>query len=449
MGATAVSAAGAGDPAGERTRAGEVACDGPGQRHRPGPGPGGPTLADGIGIGIDERAGGRPGDRTAGGVEQVRRGGGAVRGTVSACLGVAAFSLTFPSTHWALSGFGPWAAVGVRAVLAAVVAGVFLAVRRAPVPARAHWPGLAVVAGGVVLGFPLLTTLALGRTDTSHAAVVVGALPLCTAALGALRTGTRPSRTFWAAAVAGAAVVVGFALGSGGGGLTGADAYLFASLLVCAAGYVEGGRLAAVMPGGQVMGWALVGVLPLTLPGAVVALACEPPRLTGESVGGLAWVSVVSQFLGMVVWYRGMAVIGVARASQLQLAQPALTLVWSAALLGEHLGAATLPSALAVLVCVAVTQRTGQPSRARSARRAGDARPAGDARRPGSTRHAGSTRRTDSPPTGSPRRPGSTRHAAAARLPGVTPPSGAAPRAGSGGDEAGEGARGAHSHSPG
>lgn len=279
------------------------------------------------------------------------------RGTLLACLGVAVFSLTFPATHWALSGLGPWSTVSLRAVLAAAVAGAFLFLGRVPLPDREHWPGLAVVALGVVLGYPLLTTLALGTTDTSHAAVVVGALPLCTAVIGALRTGVRPSLTFWVAAVAGGAVVVGFALGTGGGALTAGDGYLFAALLVCAAGYVEGGRLAAVMPGWQVAGWSLVGVLPLTVPGAVVALACEPVRLTGESVGGLVWLAVVAQFLGLLVWYRGLAAIGVARASQLQLAQPVLTLVWSALLLGEHLGATTLPTALAVLVCVAATQR--------------------------------------------------------------------------------------------
>lgn len=282
----------------------------------------------------------------------------AVGGTALACLGVAAFSLTFPSTHWALTGFGAWSTVTVRAVLAAAIAGVFLVAGRAPVPDRRHWAGLAVVACGVVIGFPLLTTLALRTTDTSHAAVVVGALPLCTAVLAALRTGARPSRTFWIAAVAGAAVVIGFTLGESGGEPTGGDGFLFASLLVCAAGYVEGGRLASVMPGWQVVGWALVGVLPLMLPAAVVALAVEPVRLTGQSVGGLVWVSVVSQFLGLLVWYRGMAAIGVARASQLQLAQPVLTLAWSAALLGERLSAATLPAAVAVLVCVAVTQRS-------------------------------------------------------------------------------------------
>jgi drug/metabolite transporter (DMT)-like permease len=155
-------------------------------------------------------------------------------------------------------------------------------------------------------------------------------------------------------------VVVGFALAESGGAPTGGDGFLFASLLVCAAGYVEGGRLAALLPGWQVVGWALVGALPLTLPAAAVSVAVEPVRLSVESVGGLVWVSVVSQFLGLLVWYRGMAMIGVTRASQLQLAQPVLTLVWSAVLLGEKLGAATLPAALAVLVCVAVTQRTAR-----------------------------------------------------------------------------------------
>ncbi|MFJ5610235.1 DMT family transporter [Streptomyces sp. NPDC093221] len=300
----------------------------------------------------------------------------AVAGTALACLGVAAFSLTFPSTHWALSGFGAWSAVTVRAVLATAVAGAFLAAGRAKVPDREHWAGLAVVACGVVIGFPLLTTLALRTTDTSHAAVVVGALPLCTAVLAAVRTGARPSRTFWIAAVAGAAVVTAFSLGESGGAPTAGDGFLFASLLVCAAGYVEGGRLASVLPGWQVVGWALVGTLPLTLPAAVVSLSLEPVRLTGESVGGLVWVSVVSQFLGLMVWYRGMAAIGVTRASQLQLAQPVLTLVWSAALLGEHLGRATLPAALAVLVCVAVTQRSG----ARQAREVRRSRAAARAR---------------------------------------------------------------------
>ncbi|MBJ6617384.1 DMT family transporter [Streptomyces sp. I4(2020)] len=278
-------------------------------------------------------------------------------GTLQAALGVVAFSLTFPATAWGLEGFDPWSLVAVRSVLAAVIAGGCLLALRVPLPARRHWAGLAVVAAGVVLGFPTLTTLALQTSTTAHAAVVVGLLPLTTALLSSLRTGSRPSRTFWAAALAGAAAVVAFTVQQSGGALTTADLYLFGALLICAAGYTEGGRLAGAMPGWQVIGWALVLCLPLTVPVAAVALTAEPVHLTAHSVTGLLWVAAGSQFLGLIVWYRGMASIGIPKASQLQLAQPLLTLFWSVFLLGEHLPWAAPVTALAVLVCIAVTQR--------------------------------------------------------------------------------------------
>ncbi|NWF31013.1 DMT family transporter [Streptomyces sp. PKU-EA00015] len=278
-------------------------------------------------------------------------------GTVLAALGVVAFSLTFPSTVWGLDSFGPWSLVAVRSVLAALVAGGFLLALRVRVPERRHWAGLAVVGGGVVVGFPLLTTLALQTSTASHAAVVVGLLPLTTAVFAALRTGRRPSPTFWAAALAGAVVVIAFTVQQSGGALHTGDLYLFGALLVCAAGYTEGGRLASVMPGWHVIGWALVMCLPLSVAGSVVALSVEPVHLTAKGVTGLVWVAVGSTFLGLYVWYRGMAEIGIARASQLQLAQPLLTLVWSVALLGETLSPEAPLAAVGVLVCIAVTQR--------------------------------------------------------------------------------------------
>ncbi|QHY94556.1 EamA-like transporter family protein [Streptomyces sp. S4.7] len=278
-------------------------------------------------------------------------------GTLLASAGVLAFSLTFPATVWGLESFGPWSLVAVRSVLAALIAGGFLLAVRVPLPARRHWGAFAVVAAGVVLGFPMLTTLALRTSTTAHAAVVVGLLPLSTAAFSALRTGRRPSVTFWCAAVAGAAVVIAFTLQQSGGAVSTGDLYLFGALLVCAAGYTEGGRLARLMPGWQVIGWALVACLPLNLAVSAVALSVEPVRLTVQGVTGLVWVAAGSTFFGLYVWYRGMASIGVERASQLQLAQPLLTLVWSVLLLGERPATAAPLAAVAVLLCIAVTQR--------------------------------------------------------------------------------------------
>ncbi|MFI2607142.1 DMT family transporter [Kitasatospora sp. NPDC018619] len=278
-------------------------------------------------------------------------------GTALAALGVASFSLTFPATAWALTGFGPWSATGLRGVLAALLAALYLAAVRARLPRRGQWPGLLVVSAGCVLGFPLLTTLALGTSSTAHSAVVIGVLPLATAVVSALRTGRRPSRAFWAAALAGAAAVLVFTLVQSHGRPTLADLYLFAAVLLCAAGYAEGGRLSRDLPGGQVIAWAVLVALPATLLTAVLGLGAEPVRLGAKALVGLGYAAAVSQLGGLVLWYRGMASIGVPRASQLQLAQPLLTLVWSVLLLGERLPAAALPTAVVVLVCIALTQR--------------------------------------------------------------------------------------------
>ncbi len=278
-------------------------------------------------------------------------------GTLLALLAVGMFSLTFPATVWALDGLGPWSVVACRASLAALIAIGFLLAGRVPLPDRRHWSGLFAVAAGCIVGFPLLTTLALESSTTSHAAVVVGLLPVTTAVYATVRTGTRHSRAFWTAAVAGAAVVIAFAVQQSGGRPGIGDLYLFAALLVCASGYAEGGRLAREIPGSQVIAWALVLCLPPAAVGTAVALAVEPVHVTGKATAGLLWL-VFSQFVSMWLWYRAMAMTGVARAGQLQLAQPLLTLVWSVALLGEHLSPAAPLAAVAVLVCIAVTQRT-------------------------------------------------------------------------------------------
>ncbi|MGI5351201.1 DMT family transporter [Streptomyces sp. CA-250714] len=279
-------------------------------------------------------------------------------GVVFAVLGVVLFSLTFPATSWTLGGFGPWSATTLRVLLAGLVAGGVLLARRVPLPARRHWTGLALAASGVVIGFPLLTTLALETSTTSHAAVVVGLLPLTTALYSSVRTGSRPAPLFWVAALAGAAVVVAFALYQSGGAPSVGDLFLCGALLICAAGYAEGGRLARELPALEVIGWALVGCLPLAAVGAALALAHEPVTLTAHSVTGVAWGALSSQFIGLLFWYRAMGLAGVARTSQVQLAQPLLTLVWAVLLLGERLSPAAPAAALAVLVCIVVVQRS-------------------------------------------------------------------------------------------
>jgi drug/metabolite transporter (DMT)-like permease len=96
---------------------------------------------------------------------------------------------------------------------------------------------------------------------------------------------------------------------------------------------------------------------PVNLALSAWALPHEPLHLTAKALFGMAYIAAISQFGGFVVWYKGMGLIGVAKASQLQLAQPLLTLVWAVLLLGEHLSAAVPLTAVVVLTCIVVTQR--------------------------------------------------------------------------------------------
>jgi drug/metabolite transporter (DMT)-like permease len=299
-------------------------------------------------------------------------------GVALGALGILGFSFSLPATKLAVAGLDPWFVAAGRACVAALLAAAVLAATRAARPSRAQGRALVLVALGVVVGFPLFTSLALEDRTSAHAAVVIALLPVCTALFAVLRAGERPSPAFWLAALAGAATVLLFAVSAGAGDLRASDAYLLAAVVLCGLGYAEGGVLARDLGGAQTICWALLVALPLTLP---VALAAGAGTAWG-AVGADAWLgfaygSVVSMFLGFFAWYAGLARGGVARVGQVQLAQPVLTLGWAALVLGERVTAATGLAALLVLASVAATQRArvaGSPA-AWQTRSAGPTRP--------------------------------------------------------------------------
>ena len=275
-----------------------------------------------------------------------------------AALGVLAFSMTYPATTLAERGFDPAVVGAGRSVIGAAVAAAVLLLTRAPLPTREQWRPLLIVAAGCGVGFGLLSAIALRHTTSTHAAVVTGLLPMATAIVAVAMGAERPRPLFWIAGLAGTAAVVAYALSRGAGHLAGGDVLLLLALVAAAFGYAEGGRLARTMPGWRVVAWGLVVALPVSLPVTAVALGAHTPHPGAASLAGLAYVSIVSVFVGFFAWYRGLARAGVARASQVQLAQPLLTIGWAALLLGEALDASAVVTAVVVIACVAVTQRT-------------------------------------------------------------------------------------------
>ncbi|WP_205791445.1 DMT family transporter [Microbacterium sulfonylureivorans] len=275
-------------------------------------------------------------------------------------LGVVAFSFTVPFTRVALGGLSPLFIGAGRAVVAAALAAAALALTRQALPDRRQWARLAIVAGGVVVGFPLLTSFALTTASATHGAVVIALLPAATAVIAVLRTKERPARAFWVFAGLGAAAAVAFAAihGGGFGRLQWSDLLLFGAVLAAAIGYAEGGMLSRELGSWQTVSWALVLASPLMIVLTTVSAVQQPPTATPVEWGAFAYLGVVSMFLGFFAWYRGLAIGPMARVSQVQLVQPVMTILWAALLLGEPLTWPTVLGGTAVILCAGLAVRT-------------------------------------------------------------------------------------------
>ena len=264
-----------------------------------------------------------------------------------------------PLTKVAVEGLSPLLIGSGRAVVAAGLAVLALGLTRQTMPSAHQWRRLALVAGGVVVGFPLLTSYALTTTPASHGAVVIAILPAATAVTAAVRGREHPPLLFWVMAGSGAALAVGFASLQGGGlgRLHVSDLLLLGAVLAAAVGYAEGGLLSRELGSWQTVSWALVLAAPLMTVLTVVSLGATRPSATPTQWAAFAYLAVVSMFLGFFAWYRGLAIGPMAQVSQVQLVQPVLSIAWAALLLGERLTWPTVLGGLAVVACAGVAVR--------------------------------------------------------------------------------------------
>lgn len=272
-------------------------------------------------------------------------------------IGVAIFAGSLPATRVAVLGMDPFFLTGGRAVVAALLASLWLLIGRVARPQRTDLASLALVGFGVVLGFPLLTALALQYITSAHSIVYLGLLPLCTAVFGVILAGERHKPVFWFFSILGSLVVMAYAAREGLDAAWQGDLYMLAAVVVCGMGYAEGGRLSRRLGGWQVICWALVLSSPFMF---VMMIWFWPQNLSGIDASawlGFAYVSVFSMFLGFVFWYRGLAQGGIAAVGQLQLLQPFMGLGLAAALLGEAVNPSMIWVTLGAALCVAGARR--------------------------------------------------------------------------------------------
>ncbi|WP_455826717.1 DMT family transporter [Pseudomonas graminis] len=279
------------------------------------------------------------------------------QGWINGFIGVLTFSGSLPATRLAVMAFDPVFLTMVRAAIAALLGLALLWLFKEQRPARHQWGPLAIVALGVVIGFPLLTALALQYVTSAHSIVFIGLLPLATAVFGVLRGGERPRSVFWLFSILGSLLVMGYALAQGLSAAPAGDLLMLLAVLVCGLGYAEGATLSRSLGGWQVICWALVVALPVVAP---LSLILAPPTFSGISLPAwlsLGYVSLFSMLIGFVFWYRGLAQGGIAAVGQLQLLQPFFGLALAAGLLHEQVSLGMLLVTVAVIACVAGAKR--------------------------------------------------------------------------------------------
>jgi drug/metabolite transporter (DMT)-like permease len=267
------------------------------------------------------------------------------------------FSLTLPATRAAVLHLHPTVVAFGRPVVAAILAGTLLLATGQRPPKRRYWKSFILIVIGVVIGVPLTFAWGMHALPSAHGAITLGLLPLATALVATLRAGERPSKRFWAASLAGSVTVLAFAAINGAGRIQPGDIILLLSVAASALGYAEGARVARTMPGWQVMSWALVFGAPLHLIPLALAIRTHGFSAPPSAWAGFAYVCVISQWLGMFAWYKGLATGGIARIGQLQLLQPFCTLLFAALLLGEAITAPMIVAAVVVFAAVALARK--------------------------------------------------------------------------------------------
>jgi len=292
-------------------------------------------------------------------------------------LGVAIFAVTLPMTRLATGTvdapqLSPWFVTLGRAALAGLLSVVFLLATRSPVPQRQHWRPLGIAVLGNAVGYPLLLGYALRVVTASHAAVITALLPLATAAVAAWVLHQRARLGFWVCAVLGSVLVLVFSVlratqHGGGFGFEWADLLLLGAVVAAAFGYIFGAQVTPALGAERVICWVCVMALPITLPATLWLWPAQP--VAPSAWMGFVYVGVFSMWAGFFAWYRGLALGGALRVSQVQLLQPFLSILAAIPLLGEPLDVVTLGFAAAVVATVVVGKRLAQPPMVRSAAR--------------------------------------------------------------------------------
>ncbi|PXW18079.1 MULTISPECIES: DMT family transporter [Chryseobacterium] len=280
-----------------------------------------------------------------------------ISGWINGFIGVVLFSGGLPATKLAVMEMSPIFVTIVRAAVAGVLALVVLWLGKEKRPVKKDLIPLLLVSLGCVVGFPLLSALALQYLTSAHSIVFLGMLPLATAVFGVMRGGERPHPIFWFFSIIGSLLVIGYAVSQGISASPIGDILMLSAVILCGMGYAEGAKLSKTLGGWQVISWALVLALPVMIPLFFMYFPADIQNVSFQGWFGMAYISLFSMFIGFIFWYKGLAQGGIATVGQLQLLQPFFGLALAACFLHEQVSMGMLGVTVGVILCVAGTKK--------------------------------------------------------------------------------------------
>lgn len=280
-----------------------------------------------------------------------------ISGWINGFIGVVLFSGGLPATKLAVMEMSPTFVTIVRAAVAGVLALIVLWLGKEKRPVKKDLIPLLLVSLGCVVGFPLLSALALQYLTSAHSIVFLGMLPLATAVFGVMRGGERPHPIFWLFSIVGSLFVIGYAVSQGISASPIGDILMLLAVILCGMGYAEGAKLSKTLGGWQVISWALVLALPVMIPLFFIYFPADIQNVSFQGWFGMAYISLFSMFIGFIFWYKGLAQGGIATVGQLQLLQPFFGLALAAWLLHEQVSVGMLGVTVGVILCVAGTKK--------------------------------------------------------------------------------------------
>ena len=290
---------------------------------------------------------------------------------IPATIGVLMFSMTFVAVVLGIRSFDPMVMSLGRVVLLVPAAIVTLRLQKLPLlPARRDLPLMFLVAVGVIVFYPAMSTFALGSLSVGASGIINSLTPIAASVFALYIGHARPKQGFWWAAAAGTVATILFALSKDGQLTTTPLAVmaLFVGVIGASVGNVAGATLSNRHRSYNVISWAILIASPLTILATAADLwLCPTHGLTASAYAsgliapeawfGFIYAALISSFGAHFFWLKGLDLVGVVRGSQLMLAQAPVTLIWGILVLGQIPSLLTWAAAAVILACVAWSQR--------------------------------------------------------------------------------------------